>query len=84
MSLQKNLFGEDLYVGTTAEETSRVLTKFPAAASNPSLFLWLVLKQRCPWIYQLPENRQTELKAFIQDTESLRRRRQEWRENNEK
>jgi len=82
--LIQNIFGETVYEGSVTEEASRVLTKYPAAATDTAHFLWLVMRERCPWVSLLPENRQMELKHMLRDIESLRRRKQEWRQDHEK
>jgi hypothetical protein len=84
MPLQQNIFGEEVYVGNVTEEVSRVLSIYPAAATDTAHFLWLILRNRCPWVAQLPEPRQMELQYMLRDVENLRRRKQEWRGNHEK
>lgn len=77
MTLAPTLFGENLPVGTDSAEVRRILQKFPAGATNTGLFFYACMRDRLPWVAQLDEARQLELRAFCRDIESLRRRRQE-------
>ena len=79
--LAPSLFGSSLPQSTTVDEVAEILRKFPAASERPGLFFYLVLKERCPWIIQLPAEKQLELQDFLHTIVSLNRRRQEMRDN---
>ena len=79
MSLQQNIFGENEWVGPTSSEVRNILEKYPAAVDDPSHFYFLCLKETCPWICQMPQEKIMELRHFCRDIESLRRRRQEFK-----
>lgn len=81
MALQTTLFGERLYQGSDTKEVQKLLEKYPQAKDRPWLFFYLIMKERIPWVSQLSETQQLELKAFCRDLESLRRRRQECNTN---
>ena len=83
MTFQLSITGEETWVGNDSQEIAKLLEKFPAAASNTGMFFYFALRERCPWIAQLSEDKQRDLKAFCRDTESLRRRRQEHRAKEE-
>lgn len=77
MTLSPNLFGEELFTGSAKDEVARLLEKFPAAKTNPAILYWAVACERCPWISQLDQKRQFELRDLFYAVESVRRRRQD-------
>lgn len=85
MTTQTDIFGgETVLTGTDTAETAKILETYPAAAGDPGMFAFLILKKRCPWIAQLDESKQHQLRQFARDWPSLNRRRQEARERLEK
>lgn len=77
MTYQTSLTGDDQYVGHDIAEARTIIRDFPYAASDRGLFFFLALKRRCKWVAQLEDAKQSELRAFCRDWESLRRRAQE-------
>lgn len=77
MTRQMTIMGEAEWVGTDTEDVALLFDKYPAAEHDRGLFFWLMLKMRCPWVAQLPEQRRNELVEYLDDIESLRRRAQE-------
>jgi hypothetical protein len=84
MTTQMTIEGEEVKVETDTRETELIVEKFPAAKTDPGLFFFLVLKHRHPWVAQLDEHRQNELRRYCYDIESLRRRRQDVRAKDER
>lgn len=85
MTTQTDIFGgETVLTKDHTTEAVNVIEIYPRAAEDPGLFAWNVLKRRCPWVAQLPETRQLEIRQFARDWPSLNRRRQEARERLEK
>lgn len=82
MTLQTDIFGGATFSGTTKKEVEEVLEKFPAAMQEDqtALFYFLCLRTTCPWICQIPTEKQNDLKNFLRSLGSLRRRRQEYME----
>lgn len=78
MTHQLTIDGEAHWVGTTKQEVTQILETYPAVVDDPGHFYFLCLKTSCPWICQLPSEKQGELRHFFRDVESLRRRRQEY------
>ena len=81
MTRQMTITGEAEWIGTDTEDVQHLFDRFPAARDDRGLFFWLMLKTRCPWVAQLPEQRRNELVEFLDDIESLRRRAQEQKAN---
>jgi|CXWL01.1.fsa_nt_gi hypothetical protein len=77
--LQTNIFGGTVFTGKRTNEVETLIEKYPLAATNTGLFFFAALREHCPWVSQLPEERQNELRAYCRGIESLRRRRQEGR-----
>jgi hypothetical protein len=77
MTLQTDIFGGVTYEANHKAEVRALIEKFPAAANDPSLFYWLMLRERLPWVEYLDQDKKNSLKAFIRDLEGYRRRRQE-------
>ena len=78
-TMQLTIDGNMEYVDTTVHEVREVLRKYPAAATDTGIFFYEALRERLPWVTQLPEERKIEMRKFCRDVESLRRRRQEQR-----
>jgi hypothetical protein len=81
VTLQPNLFGENLPQGSATDDIKRLIEKYPAVIENRNLLYWFMLKDRCPFLSQLPENHRNELKAFCASIENIRRRAQDYRAN---
>lgn len=79
MTLQPNLFGENLSQGPLQEEIRRLIEKYPAILENRSSLYWFFIKERCPWIMQMEESKRNEMKAACMSIESVRRRSQEFK-----
>lgn len=78
---QQNIWGTFDNVGEHTSEAQRIVEKYPRSIEDPGLFLFNVLRERCPWVSQLEEQKQHSLREFMRDSMSLNRRRQELREN---
>jgi hypothetical protein len=78
----ENLFGETVFVGKDTDEVRRICEKYPAAVDHPHLFFYFALKERYAWTHLLNEQQKHDLMDFCASLESLRRRRQEYREKN--
>lgn len=81
MTQQQNIWGTFDTVGEHTAEAQRIVEKYPRSIEEPGLFLFNVLKERCPWVVQLEEQKQYSLRELFRDSMSLNRRRQEIREN---
>lgn len=79
MNLNPTLFGENLPNGNETAEVKRLIEKYPALIENRGHLYFYFLKERCPWVMQLPEERRNELKAFCMSIENVRRRSQDYR-----
>lgn len=77
---QMTIDGTFEHRGEHTREVEAILEKYPAAITDPGLCAFLILKERYPWIAQIDEQRQHNLREFARDWPSLNRRRQEYRE----
>jgi hypothetical protein len=78
---QTDLFGgETAVTGDHTTEARRVLQMYPQIIDNPGHFLFLVAKNRYPWLGGISEQQRNDLRQFFRETQSLDRRRQEHRE----
>ncbi len=81
MTHQMTIDGLYEHTGEHTAEAQRIVEKYPRSVEDPGLFLYNILKERCPWVVQLEEQKQHSLREMLRDTMSLNRRRQEIREN---
>jgi hypothetical protein len=79
VTLNPNLFGENLPQGSETEDIRRLIEKYPAILANRGLLYWYMLKERCPFLAQLPENQRNEIKHFCGSIENIRRRSQDYK-----
>lgn len=80
-TFQKDIFGHETAVtGDHTTEARRVLEAYPQIIDNPGHFLFLVAKNRYPWLGGLTEQQRNDLRQFFREVQSLDRRRQELRE----
>lgn len=81
MTQQASILGTWDTVGEHTAEAQRIVEKYPRSVEDPGLFLFNVLKERCPWVIQLEEQKQHSMREMLRDAMSLNRRRQELRES---
>ena len=74
---QMNLDGLYEHTGEHTAEVRRICERYPRALDDPGMCLFRVAWERYPWIAQLPEQSQQDLRELARDWPSVNRRRQE-------
>ena len=80
MSIQQT----DIFGGVTTQklevrDVTNIIEKYPVTLDRPEKLYYYAAREMMPWLAQMPQERQSEFKAFCDSIENLRRRRQEYR-----